>query len=159
MEDIYEILKGLGVVYKKYEHPPVYTCEEAEKHHKDPEAGRCKNLFLRNKKGDKHYLIVIRADKKVDIENLTQLLLEDKLGFASNERLMKYLNLTTGAVSPFGLINDINKEVLVVIDSGLLDYKKLTFHPNINTVSLVISTSDFKKFLDWCGNSYRFIKI
>lgn len=159
MQDIYQVLQELNISYEKHEHPAVYTTEQADRYYDGIDAGMSKNLFLRNRKGDKHYLVVVESSKKVDLERLGSLLNESKLSFASAERLLKYLGLTAGAVSPFGLINDANKEVFVIVDNDLLKYQKLSYHPNINTATLVISIEDFKKFLDWAKNSVQFLVL
>lgn len=159
MADIYEVLKKLNIPYEKHEHPAVFTVEEAAKYDRGFAAGASKNLFLRNKKGDIHYLVVIPAMKKVDLKALQVTLHESKLSFASPERMMTYLGLTPGSVSPFGIINDKEKAVRVIIDSELLANEKLGFHPNINTATLVVKTEDFKKFLQWTGNDVQFLKV
>lgn len=158
MKNIYEVLSRLDIEYQKYEHPAVFTVEEASKYDRG-DAIHSKNLFLRNKKGDKHYLIVIRSSIKVNIKNLEEKLGEKNLSFASPDRLMKYLGLTPGSVSPFGLINDISKEVNVIVDNGLMLGERQAFHPNINTVTLVLKTSDFKKFLDYTGNNLVYMDL
>lgn len=157
--DIYDVLDRLGIVYVKHEHPAVFTCEEAEPYYAKMKGGHSKNLFLRNKKGTKHYLVVIESSKKADLKKLENLLRESGLSFASPDRLMKYLGLTPGSVSPFGLINDLNKEVAVIVDKGLLVYDYLNYHPNINTATLEVGREDFEKFLEWCGNEVKFVEL
>ncbi len=152
MNDIYQILHDLDISYEKYEHPAVFTVEDAEKYDRGINAGHSKNLFLRNKKGDQHYLVVVEASKRVDLKKLALLLNESKLSFASAERLMTYLGLTPGSVSPFGLINDTSKTVQVIVDNGLMQQTKQSYHPNRNTATLVIKREDFKKFLSWTKN-------
>ncbi|OGK60663.1 aminoacyl-tRNA deacylase [Candidatus Roizmanbacteria bacterium RIFCSPLOWO2_12_FULL_37_7b] len=159
MKDIYQILEELGIEYQKYEHPAVYTVEEANEYFAGINTGHSKNLFIRNKKGDKHYLIIIEGLKQVDLIKLTSQLDESRLSLASPERLMKYLELLPGAVSPFGLINDENKEVNIIVDKDLLKFEKLGFHPNINTATLVIDISDLKKFLSWTNNRVVFLDM
>lgn len=159
MKDIYQTLKNLEIDYQKYDHPAVFTVEDAEKYYSGIDAGESKNLFLRNKKGDQHFLVVVKSTKKVDLKRLEGLLGTDKLSFASPERMMKYLGLTPGSVSPFGLINDSEKAVFVVVDKDLLEYKKVAFHPNINTATLVISIEDFNKFLNWAGNKVIYLDL
>ncbi len=159
MNDIYEILEQLGIQYIRHEHPAVYTCEEADKYYKNIPGGKSKNLFLRNKKGNQYYLLIVEGSKKVDLKKLSDLVSESKLGFASPERMMKYLGLTSGAVSPFGLINDTEKRVIVVIDKNLWKYDRLHFHPNVNTATLELSRDDFQKFLDWRGNEVKFLEF
>jgi Ala-tRNA(Pro) deacylase len=151
MKDIYSVLDKLGIVYKKYEHPAVFTVEEAKKH--DTGSGSYnKSIFLRNKKGDNFYLVLTLGSKRIDLKNLAVFLNETKLSFASPEKMMKYLGLTPGSVSPFGLINDVDKVVKVIVDEELLKFDKQGYHPNINTATLIISTEDLKKFLTWTGN-------
>lgn len=159
MQDIYQILDDIGIKYDKREHPAVFTCEQADRYYDESMGGKSKNLLLRNRKGDVHYLVVLQSDKKLDLKKLETLFGESKLSFASEERLMKHLGLTPGSVSPFGLINDAEKAVKVVIDNDLWTYPKLHFHPNTNTASLVIATEDFKKFLDWCGNRVTSVNL
>lgn len=159
MQDIYQTLNDLGISYEKIEHPAVYTVEEAQKYDRGIDAGKSKNIFLRNKKGNKHFLVVVESSKRIDLKELALFLNENKIGFASPERLMEYLGLTPGSVSPFGLINDKNNSVSVVVDNELMNYQKLAFHPNINTATLVINTEDFKKFLEWTGNRVSFLKL
>ncbi|PIZ94963.1 MAG: prolyl-tRNA synthetase associated domain-containing protein [Candidatus Magasanikbacteria bacterium CG_4_10_14_0_2_um_filter_37_12] len=159
MMNIYQVLDDLKIKYTKYIHQPVYTIAEAERYCSHIPGGKSKNLLLRNRKGNKHYLVVVRSDKKLDLEKLQDFLQESNLSFASEERLMKCLGLTPGSVSPFGLVNDLEKEVQVVIDSDLLEYDELQYHPNINTETLVLSVEDFKKFLDWTGNEVNFLEL
>ena len=157
MKNIYEILNDLKIEYIEHHHPAVYTCEQADLFYKDVEGGKSKNLFLRNAKGDKHSLVVTESHKTLDLKKLAELLGEKKISFASPERLKKYLGLDPGSVSPFGLINDSKKEVVVVIDSSLLEHKKLHYHPNINTSTLEITTSDLKRFLDFTTNKIIYL--
>jgi len=152
MKDIYKILDDLDIQYKKYEHPAVFTCEEADKHCQHIEGGRIKNLFLRSKKARNYYLVVAPDSKKVDLKQLAKDLGEKGFSFASAEELKEHLGLDPGSVSPLGLINDESNGISVVIDNDLLSHKELGMHPNINTATLVINTNDFKKFLDSTGN-------
>lgn len=151
MKDIYSVLDKLGIVYKKYEHPAVFTVEEAKKHDTG-NSSHNKSIFLRNKKGDNFYLVLTLGSKRIDLKSLAIFLNETKLSFASPEKMMKYLGLTPGSVSPFGLINDVDKVVQVIVDEELLKFEKQGYHPNINTATLIISTEDLKKFLNWTGN-------
>ena len=96
---------------------------------------------------------------KLDIRDLEQRLRQGKLTFASPKRLKKHLGLEGGSVSLFGLINDEEDHVYLFIDENLLKEEKVSFHPNINTASLVISIEDMKRFLKWSGNEFEFIKL
>lgn len=156
---VYDALNTLGISFVKHEHPPVFTVEQAEKYWENIEGAHCKNLFLRNKKGNRHYLVILESKKKAEIRDLEKQLGEDRLSFASGERLIRYLGLEPGAVSPFGLINDSHKEVQVIVDLGLKDSGRVNFHPNVNTATIGLDFADFEKFLTWCGNKVRFLKI
>ena len=158
-QKVYEVLESLEVSYVRHEHPPVFTVEEAEKHWKDITGAHCKNLFLRNKKGNRHYLVVLESTKRADLKSLEKQLGEDRLSFASPERLMRYLGLDTGAVSPFGLLNDSQKEVQVIIDQDLQEAETINFHPNVNTATIGLSFSDFQKFLSFCGQKIRCLQF
>ncbi len=156
---VYEALDALGIAYTRHEHPPVFTVEEAEQHWQGIDATHCKNLFLRNKKGIAHYLVVVERSTPVDIKRLTSQLGEDRLSFASPERLATHLGLTPGAVSPFGILNDRDHAVVVVIDEALRVAVHVGFHPNVNTATIVLAFADFERFLAAQGNRVRYVRF
>jgi Ala-tRNA(Pro) deacylase len=163
---VYKVFEELGIKYEKRIHPPVYTCEESGKYTSDLRGSHCKNLFLRNKKGNNHcknlffrnkegnnhYLVVVEENKTLNIKDFEKRINEKKLSFASEKRMMKYLGLAPGSVSIFGLINDKEKKVIVYLDEDVFTKGYINFHPNVNTATLNISTDDFKKYLKWCRN-------
>ena len=156
---VFERLNALGIPYDLYEHPPVFTAEEAAEHWKDLPGKAVKNLFLRNKKGDRHYLVILGIEKQADLRHLVKMIGDDRLSFGSPERLMKYLGVTPGSVSPLGLIHDTARAVRVIVDSDLRAAGRLIFHPNDNTASLTIAGSDFVRFLEKQGNTVRWISL
>jgi Ala-tRNA(Pro) deacylase len=158
-KELYELFEKLDIRFEYHEHPPVATIEDARIHWKDYNSGRCKNIFFRNHKGDRHYLVILEHLRLLDIHDLEKRLRQGKLTFASDNRLKKYLGVEPGSVSPFGLINDKDKHVHLFIDEALKDYDRLTFHPNSNTASLVVSKSDFHKFLEFTGNTYEYLGL
>jgi Ala-tRNA(Pro) deacylase len=158
-KELYEILEKLQISFEYHEHPPLATIDDAKLHWKDYNSGRCKNIFVRNHKGDRHYLIILEHLAQLNMRDLEKRLKQGKLTFASDQRLMNHLGLQPGSVSPFGLINDINNHVHLFIDEKLNECDRLAFHPNVNTATLVISSSDFMKFLDQSGNSYEFLQL
>src|SRR5262245_37922709 len=99
-------LAELGIPYERFEHPPVATVEAAASHWVTIDATHCKNLFLRNQKGSRHYLVILGHSKRADLRAVADQIGDGKLSFASPERLMTHLGLTPGSVSPFGLIHD-----------------------------------------------------
>ncbi len=158
-EKVFSILKKLRIEYHLTNHPPVPTVEEASKYWADLESAHCKNLFFRNHKGNKHYLVLLDHRETLAIKDLEQRLKQGKISFASEKRLDKYLGLKAGSVSPFGLINDDENHVHIFIDENLKKSGRISFHPNDNTATLVIIFEDFIKYLDWTGNSYEFIQL
>ena len=158
-EEVLACLEAMGIPYVRHTHPPVATVAEAERHWAGLRAVHCKNLFLRNNKGNRHYLVIAEVSRGIDLKALTRALGEDRLSFASPERLKRYLGLEPGSVSPFGLIHDAGREVRVVVDRALRTAEKLGFHPNVNTATLEISFADFEKFLSRCGNSLQYIDL
>ncbi len=161
---VYDRLKELDISFEYYEHPEAYTAGEAlelvnTQWSRGEGATLCKNLFFRNHKGTKHYLVIMDARAQLNIRDLEQRLKQGKLTFASEQRMEKYLGLKPGSVSLFGLINDMEHEVYVFLDENLQKAEKVSFHPNDNTASLVISQSDFQKFLAASQNQYSFISL
>lgn len=156
-KDVYLYLDNLGISYTRHEHPPVYTVEEAKEFWQNIEGSHCKNLFLRNNKGSRHFLAIFEETKTADLKEIAQKLGTGKLSFASARRLEKYLGLETGAVSPFGLINDEEKQVEVVLDKDLQKKELINFHPNVNTSTITISFKDFERFIHSCGNNIIYI--
>jgi len=158
-KELFEILEKLSISFEYHEHPPLATIEDARIHWKDYNSGRCKNIFFRNHKGDRHYLVILEHLRQLGIHDLEKRLGQGKLTFASDQRLKKYLGVSPGSVSPFGLINDRDHHVHLFIDEKLKEYERLAFHPNINTASIVVAQSDFLRFLGYTGNSYEFIRL
>ena len=158
-EQVYRALDALSIQYEKYQHPPVFNSEDVARHWRDIPATPVKNLFLRNKKGDRHYLVILAVDKQADLRQLVKVIGDDRLSFGSPERLMAHLGVTPGSVSPFGLINDASGTVRVIVDRDLRSAERLIFHPNDNTASVTIGFQDFERFLSSRTNSVRWISL
>jgi Ala-tRNA(Pro) deacylase len=156
---VYETLAAMAVVYERYEHPPVATVEEAEQHWAGLDAVHCKNLFLRNQKGNRHYLVIVEHSTRVDLRSVAQQIGDGKLSFASPERLRTYLGVLPGSVSPFGLINDRDHHVRVFLDRTLRSADRISFHPNINTITLTLAYRDFERFLAASGNPVKYLDV
>lgn len=158
-ETVLKYLIQWDIPYQLYEHPPLPTVEIALEYWKDVESTHCKNLFFRNHKGDRHYLVICECHQQLAIKELEARLKQGKLSFASAERMERYLGVLPGSVSLFGLINDREKHVKVFLDKNLENVENISFHPNDNTASLVISGKSFKRFLDLWGGEYEFIEL
>ena len=158
-EQVTNLLDELQISYDIYEHPPVPTVEEALPYWNKIDATHCKNLFFRNHKGNRHYLVILNHEQQLKIRDLEQRLKQGKISFASTKRMEHYLGLSGGSVSVFGLINDKENHVHLFLDATLKSAERISFHPNENTSTLVISFNSFLRFLDWSGNSYEFITL
>lgn len=157
--EIYQFLAEHGIEYERHDHPPVFTCEEAERLVPPMPAAKTKNLFLRDRKGRRHFLVVVGYEKAVDLKALTALLGVSKLGFASPARLEKYLGVDPGSVSILGLVNDVDGEVEVVVDEDLWEAEALRCHPLVNTSTLVISREDMQRFLELTGHRVQVLDV
>lgn len=155
-QKLYETLTNLQIEFEKIEHEAFPTVEASGNFYQENSMGvDCKSAFLRNKKGKKHYLAVLKAEKHIDIPVLAEFLEEHrKMGFASSERLEKYLGLTPGSVTPFGIINEAATDIPVIIDKAIFEHEFVHFHPMRNTATLKISTEDFRKFLEHHPNEF-----
>ena len=148
---LYEILKELNIEYEEVSHEKVMTVEEAMKLENMIEGIGSKNLFLTDKKN--YYLIILEENKRANIKELANILECKKLSFASSERLKEVLDLEEGSVTPFGIINDKDNKVDLVIDKDLIG-KKLLFHPNTNTKTMSINYDDLIKFIEYEKHKY-----
>lgn len=123
------------------------------------QGGVCKNLFLRDEKGKRHFLVVLDKDKKADLKSIQKQQGSTKLSFASAKRLDKYLKLEKGEVTPLGVINDVDASVEVVFDDDLIEKTRLGVHPNTNTATVWISFEDLKKVIEQNGNKIKYLNI
>jgi Ala-tRNA(Pro) deacylase len=158
-DKVYEMLKELGIEYEMMEHPAVFTIEEMDQLGITEKGGVCKNLFLRDEKGKRHFLVVLEKDKTADLKKIRDQIGSTRLSFASADRLAKHLKLTQGEVTPLGVINDEAHAVEVVLDKDIQGKDSLGFHPNTNTATVWISFDDLMKYLNHFGNKVKFVKI
>jgi len=159
MTDIYEFLDNGNIEYQRHDHPPVFTVEDVHRLTPDLPGAKTKNLFLRDKKGSRHFLMVVPADKRINLKALPKVLESSKISFGSPERLMENLGVTPGSVSLFAIVNDQKNKVEVIIDESLWASDAFQFHPLINTSTLIISREGIKQFLDATGHKIKIMKI
>jgi Ala-tRNA(Pro) deacylase len=156
---LYALLEQLNIPFEYVEHPPAPTIEIARQYWAGHDAIHCKNLFFRNHKGNRHYLVILDCNCDMDIHSIEKMLHQGKLSFASEKRMDTYLGVKPGSVTPFGLINDAEHHVHIFMDKNLQKAERLSFHPCINTASLLISRDDFIRFLDYVGNVYEWVEL
>lgn len=157
-DQLFAFLDELGIDVVTVTHPPVFTVEEAKAIRGTLPGAHSKNLFLRNKKS-KMFLVVALEDRRIDLKTLGDRLEIGRLSFGSPDRLMRYLGVIPGAVSPFAVINDEAGDVQVLLDQGLLDAERLNFHPLDNAQTTGIATDDFLRFLAATDHEPRIVDL
>ena len=159
-ETVINKLEELKITYKEVTHTPVYTIEDMDNLGNVFEGAKiCKNLFVRDQKGKRHFLIVVPEEKRVPLSEVTTKIGSTKLSFASEERLMKYLKLTPGAVTPLAVINDEANEVEVVMDESLKNEELLGVHPCVNTATVLIKPQELERYITEAGNKIKYINV
>jgi Ala-tRNA(Pro) deacylase len=158
-QKVHEALAALGITFERYEHPPAASAVGAEEYWSSIDAVHTKNLFLRNQKGTEHYLLILTLLKRADLRAIAEQIGDGRLSFGTPERMMTYLGVTPGSVSPFGLIHDTTHAIRVYLDRDLKTGGRISFHPNINTATLVLAFSDFERFLASRGNRVQYLTV
>lgn len=157
--DIYSYLSERGIPYVRHDHPPVFTCEEEREHVPESGAARTKNLFLRDRKGKRHLLLVTSCAKTVSIATFADVSGADRLSFASPERLRERLGVAPGSVTVLGLITDSQHAVELFIDTDVWSAPAVHAHPLRNDATLVLTHDALVRFLAATGHSPRIVSI
>lgn len=155
-QKIFDILDQLQIEYTNYEHEAVFTCDEAK--WVDIPGYRVKSLLLRNKKATQFYMIVIPDSKQLDTNIIRAMFDESKLSFASPERMMEKIWLKPWSVSPFALINNIERDIKVVFDTEIQN-SLVGFHPLQNDNTIVLNMLSVQHFLENIGSEYYFREL
>jgi Ala-tRNA(Pro) deacylase len=150
-EELLAFLDQHRIDHRTVEHPPVFTVEEAKRLRGELPGAHSKSLFLRNKKGAM-WLVVALEDRPIDLKGLAGRLGAGRLSFGSADRLMRALGVIPGAVTPFGVINDAEHVVQVVLDREMLQQEPLNFHPLDNAKTTAISADGLLSFLGATGH-------
>ncbi|MEA4854064.1 MAG: prolyl-tRNA synthetase associated domain-containing protein [Christensenella sp.] len=157
-EEILEWLAQNSVAYEIMAHEPVMTIEDMERDGICRCGNVCKNLFLRDGKGKRHFLVCVGKDKTVDLKKLGEAV-GARLSFASEERLEKYLNLKKGAVTPLGIFYDKDAAVEVYFDRDLVGEKRLGVHPGVNTATVFLDCADVRRLVEANGNRFTLLAL
>ena len=155
---VFEALEALGVPYEVWEHPAVYTIEEMLALHLPHFETVAKNLFVRVAKKRNYYLLVAPHDKQVKLTDFACRAGTTRLSFASQEDLQEILGLYSGAVSPFGILNDREHKVHVYMDSSFSG-SMIGVHPNDNTATVYLQADDLMQLLHAQGNHVEYFPI
>ena len=154
-EDLFAYLDRLGITHATVSHPALFTVEQSQTLRGQIPGGHTKNLFLRDKKGA-FYLVVALEDAAIALKDLHRRLgASGRFSFGSAEAMGEFLGVMPGSVTPFAAINDITRQVTVVLDRAMLDHDVLNFHPLVNTMTTSISRDGLLKFLAATGHEPR----
>lgn len=159
MSDLDALLDEIGVAYERFDHAPVFTCDEADAAVPHSPAVQTKNIFLRDKRGRRHILLVTSCEKSVDIKRFAEQSDADRLSFASPERMMKYLGVTPGSVTVLGLMHDTERAVELYVDADVWRAASWRCHPLINSATLVISREGIERFLTRTGHTANVVTL
>ena len=157
--DLDAFLARYGIALRRVDHPPVMTVEESERLVPPLPGVKTKNLFLRDKRGARHFLVTVPHELAVDLNALGERLRAGRLGFASAERLLKLLGITPGSVSLLALVNDTAHSVEFIIDRRLWEACAVHAHPLVNSATLVIPHAELERFLKATGHAVRIIDV
>jgi Ala-tRNA(Pro) deacylase len=155
---LFERLNSLRIMTKTKDHAPVYTVEEARALRGDIPGGHCKNLFLKDDKGN-IWMIVCLEEAQIDLKSAPAKIGSRRLSFGKAELLMEVLGVEPGSVTPFGLINDTEQRVNVVLEAAMMAHDLLNFHPLQNTATTTISPADLVTFIRSCGHEPRIVAV
>jgi Ala-tRNA(Pro) deacylase len=158
-EELFAALDALAIKHVTVKHPPVFTVEQAARLRGRVPGGHTKNLFLRDKK-NALYLVVALEDAVIDLKSLHRTLgASGRFSFGSADLLAEVWGVVPGAVTPLGAINDTEARVTVVLDSPMMEFETLNYHPLINTMTTSIARDDLVKFLESTGHMPRIERI
>lgn len=157
-DKVKEYLNSMGIQFKIVEHEPAYTTEEADKYIEGYDGVRTKTMFICNKKKN-YYMIMMDDSKRLDMNKFKEIVSEKQMKMASEESLKEKLGVKPGMVSPFGLLNNDEKDVKIYMDKEIITEEIMTFHPNDNTKTLFITTKDLFKYLENIGYEINIIEL
>ena len=152
-------LQELGITYDVVEHPPAFTTEQADSYIEGLEGVRTKTMFLTNKKKTQYYLLIMDDQKSLDMDDFKEQVGANRIRMASTESLAEKMQLPAGTVSPFGLLNNEEKDILVYFDQEIVSEEIMTFHPNTNEKTIFIKTQDLFRFLESIGFNYEILTL
>jgi Ala-tRNA(Pro) deacylase len=157
-EQLFDYLDGLGIVHITVTHPPLFTVVDAQNLRGQIAGAHTKNLFLRDK-NSALFLVVALEDARIDLKTLHHKLGAGRFSFGSANLLREVLGVEPGAVTPFGVINDTESRVTVVLDAPMMDHATLNYHPLVNTRTISISRDGLYKFLESTGHPPRVMRV
>mgnify|MGYP003091686733 FL=1 len=158
-QKVVDQLNELGIPFQIVEHEPVQTTEQADRFIEGIEGVRTKTMFLTNKKNRNFYLVIIDDVKRLDMDVFKEIVEENRIKMASAETLNDKMMLLPGTVSPFGLLNNRDKDIQVYFDQEIVSEERMCFHPNTNEKTIFVNTEDLFTFLKAIGYEAHVINL
>ena len=158
-DDLFAFLDGLGIAVSTLRHPPLFTVADSQALRGEIAGGHTKNLFLKDKK-DNYFLVTVDEDALVDLKQIHHLIgAASRVSFGKPEKLMEFLGVAPGAVTVFGLINDTEQAVTVVLDEALMQNAVINAHPLTNEATTSIAAGDLLTFIRATGHDPLVLKV
>ena len=158
-QKVVDQLNELGIPFQIVEHEPVLTTEQADRFIEGIEGVRTKTMFLTNKKKSNFYLVIIDDAKRLDMDVFKEIVEENRIKMASAEMLNDKMMLLPGTVSPFGLLNNRDKDIQVYFDQEIVSEERMCFHPNTNEKTIFVNTEDLFSLLKAIGYEPHVIEL
>jgi len=158
-QQVANTLQELGITFDVVELPLVFTTEQADSYIEGTEGVRTKSMFLTNRKKTQYYLLIMDDKKRLDMDDFKVQVGADRIRMASLDSLAEKMTLPAGTVSPFGLLNNEEKDILVYFDKDIVSEDIMTFHPNTNEKTIFIKSKDLFRFLESIGFTYKFLTL
>ena len=158
-QKVADTLNELGITFQIVEHEPALTTEQADHFIEGIEGVRTKTMFLTNKKKRNFYLVIMDDAKRLDMDVFKDIVEEKQIKMASAETLNDKMMLPPGVVSPFGLLNNKDKDIHVYFDQEIVSEERMSFHPNTNEKTIFVNTQDLFTFLKELGYEPHLINL
>lgn len=157
-QELMDFLEKQGIAYSFYEHEAVFTVAESD-HLKTVIPGQhTRNMYLRDKK-KQNFLVTLSDETEIDLKKLSEKIESGRFSFGSPDRLMQYLGVRPGSVTPFSVINDPDNDVVLILEKKMMEQDLVGYHPLINTMTITLEPEGLLRFLEACGHSYRILDL
>lgn len=158
-EELLGHLEALGIETTTHRHAPLFTVADSQSLRGLIEGGHTKNLFLKDKK-DRFFLVTVDEDAVVDLKSIHHKIgASGRVSFGKPDKLMELLGVEPGSVTAFGVVNDVDGLVTVVLDATLMENETINAHPLTNTATTSIRRGDLMRFLESTRHSPLVLKV
>lgn len=158
-DDLFTILRDLGISHETVTHPAVFTVAESRSIKEELPGGHTKNLFLKDKKS-RLFLVTAQAETPIDLKRLHETIgASGRLSFGSADQLREVLGVEPGSVTPLAAMNDREGRVSVFLDRNLMAFERINVHPLVNTMTTGLQREDLVRFLTAVGHTPQIVAL